>query len=144
MAGSITGATAAYLLSVRGLYDDPQPLQGFAADDVFSTPAIKSVETLMGVDGFLSGGYVFTEIVQTISLQADSDSCDIFDNWWASQQAEEDTFIADAVIRLKALGRKWTMTRGFLTSYAPIPDVKKLLQPRKFEITWNLSSPSPI
>jgi hypothetical protein len=144
MSGSITGATAAYQLSVRDLYDDPQLLQGFAADDVFSTPAIKSVETMMGVDGFLSGGFVFTEIVQSISLQADSDSNDIFDNWWASMQAQEEVFIGDAVIVLKALGRKWTMTRGFLTSYSPIPDTKKLIQPRKYEITWNLSSPSPV
>lgn len=141
---SITGATAQYLLSVRDLYDQPQPLQGFAADDVWSTPAIQSVETLMGVDGFLSGGFVFTEIKQTISLQADSPSNDIFDNWWAAMQAEEETFIADAVVYLKALTRKWTMTRGFLTQYSPIPDTKKLIQPRKYEITWNVTSPAPI
>lgn len=144
MAGSITGATSAYLLSVRGLYNAPQPLQGFAADDVFSTEQVQSVETLMGVDGFLSGGFVFTEIKQSISLQADSDSNAIFDNWWASMRAEEDTFIADAVVRLKAIGQKWTMTRGFLTSYPPMPDAKKLLQPRKYQITWNEMSPSPI
>jgi hypothetical protein len=143
MAGSITGATAAYLLSIQGLYDLPQLLQGFAADDVFSTPAIKSAETLMGVDGFLSAGFVYAEIVQSISIQADSDSGALFDDWWAAQQAAEDIYYANATVGLKAIRRKWTMTRGVLTGYAPIPDVKKLLQPRKFEITWNAMSPAP-
>lgn len=144
MAGSITGATAAYLLSVEGLFDTPIALQGFAVDDVFSTPAIRSAETQMGVDGFMSAGFVYTEIVQSIAIQADSDSGSLFDEWWTAQQAAEELYIANAVVLLKAINRKWTMTRGVLTSYAPIPDAKKLLQPRKFEITWNTMSPAPV
>lgn len=141
---SITGATAAYQLSIENLYNSPQLLQGFAADDVFSTPAIKSIETLMGVDGKMSAGFVFVEIPQSISIQADSPSGRLFDDWWTAQQSQQDVYFANATVFLTALGQKWQMTRGVLSSYAPIPDVKKLIQPRKFEITWNNMSPAPI
>lgn len=141
---SITGATAAFQLAIENLYDSPQLLQGFAADDVFSTPAIKSIETMMGVDGKMSAGFVFVEIPQTINIQADSPSGQIFDAWWTAQQSQQDVYFANATVFLTALGQKWQMTRGVLSSYSPIPDVKKLIQPRKFEITWNNMSPAPI
>lgn len=141
---SITGSTAVYQLAVGGLFNTPQRLQGFAADDVWSTPAVQSAEVLMGVDGVMSAGFVFVPIVQSISIQADSDSGILFDEWWAAQQAAEDIYFANATVVLKALGQKWNMNRGVLTSYAPIPDVKKLIQPRKFEITWNGMSPAPV
>lgn len=144
MSKSLTGATAVFQLSIAGLYDQPQQLQGFAADDIFSTPAVKSIETLMGVDGFMSAGYVFVEKEMSIALQADSDSNAIFDNWDAAQQAQEDVFFANATVVLKALGSKWTLTRGVLSSFMPIPDTKKLIQPRKYTITWNTMSVSPV
>lgn len=141
---SLTGATAIYALGVTGLYTVPQQLQGFAADDVFSTEAIQSAEVLMGVDGNLSAGFVYVPVVQNISLQADSPSNDLFDQWWAAQQAAEETYIANALITLKAIGKKWTLTRGFLTKYSPVPDTKKLIQPRQYGITWNRVSPAPV
>lgn len=141
---SITGATATYQLVITDLFDEPQQLQGFAADDVFSNPQIKSTEILMGVDGFMSAGFVFVPIEQSITLQADSPSNDVFDQWYAQQQAQEDVFFANATILLNALGKKWQMTRGVLSGYHPVPDVKKLIQPRKYEITWNNISPAPV
>lgn len=141
---SLTGATAIIQLSINNLFDSPQQLQGFAADDVFSNPAIKSVETLMGVDGLMSAGFVYVEIPQSYSIQSDSDSQDIFDQWFAAQQAAEDIYFANAVIYIKSINRKWNMNRGVLSSYQPIPDIKKLIQPRKFEITWNSMSPAPV
>ena len=38
-------------------------------------------------------------------------------------------------------GKTYTMTKGFLTNYKPIPDIKKLLQPQRFRITWQSVSP---
>lgn len=137
MAGkSLTAATAVYMLGISDLFPVPQELQGFSADDVFSTEPVPSAQVLMGVDGKLSGGFIFHEVVQNIMLQADSDSNFVFDQWYAAQQQQEEAFIANAVITLRAVGSKWTMTRGFLTSYKPIPDAKKILQYRPYQITW--------
>lgn len=141
---SITGATAVVMLSIPGLFPNPQQLQGFAADDIFDTDAIESAETLMGVDGIMSAGFVFVPINQRYMLQADSASNFIFDTWWANQQQIQDLFFANAVIYLTALGTKWNLTKGALVSYKPVPAVKKLIQPRSFTIRWQSSLPSVV
>lgn len=141
---SITAATAVYTLSIPGLFGYPQSLQGFAADDMFSTDALASAETLMGADGVLSGGFVYVEVKQNIRLQADSASNALFDQWWNAQQQIQDTYTANGVVWIKANGAKWAMTKGFLTKYKPMPDLKKLLQPRDYEITWQSISPASI
>lgn len=133
---SITSATATYLISIPLLFPVPQQLQGFTADSIFDTTSIKSAETLMGVDGRLSGGFVFVPIEQNIDLQADSESNAFFDLWWQTQQLVKDVYIANAVVMLKSINSKWVLTKGFLTGFHPIPDAKKTLMPRKYQITW--------
>jgi hypothetical protein len=96
----------------------------------------------MGVDGKLSGGFVHVEIPQSITLQADSNSFFLFDQWWLQQQLNKTTYTATGTIILRSVGVKWNLIKGFLTSYAPMPDAKKLLQPRKFQITWETISPA--
>lgn len=139
---SITSANAIIMLTVAGLFDAPQQIQGFAADDVFSTDAVVPGETMMGVDGRLSGGHVNNPVMQSYALQADSPSVDFFDAWFNAQKALGDTYVANGVITLPSLGTKWSMTRGFLTNYPFMPDAKKLLQPRRFQITWERVDPA--
>jgi hypothetical protein len=139
---SITSANAVLMMSIRNLFDTPQQIQGFAADDIFGTDPITASETMRGVDGKLSGGFVYNEINQNYSLMADSPSVDIFDQWYLAQQAQRDTYVADMTILLTSLGTKWALTNGFLKTYPPIPDAKKVLQPRRFTITWETVSPA--
>ena len=138
----LTGANAVFTLTITALFPTPVQLQGFAADDIFDTEPLDSVETQMGVDGQLSGGFVFKEVMQSIALQADSVSNQVFDNWWAAMQSSQAVFVANGVVVLPNVKQKWALTRGFLTRYQPIPNVKKLLQARRHQITWNLVSPA--
>lgn len=140
---SITSANSVLMLAIATLFPVPQQLQGFATDDVYDVPTIKSVETMMGVDGVLSGGFTFVAIPQSITLQADSASNRVFDTWWTQMQAAEDVYIASGLIRLPSIVTKFTQTRGFLTGYKPVPAAKKTLQPRTYEITWERIAPSP-
>ncbi len=152
--GTITGANAIYTLAISPpafapqvsatLFAAPVQLQGFAADDAFATEAIASVETLMGVDGILSAGFVFVPIRQTIALQGDSVSNALFDNWWNAMQTTKDVYVAQGVITLTTVQLKYALTNGSLTTYHPMSDVKKLLQPRRFGITWQTVSPAPV
>lgn len=141
---SLTGANSVITLALPGIFNVPQQLQGFAADDVFTTEMVRRIEVLMGVDGFLSGGFVNVEVKQTFALQGDSPSNDFFDEWDAQQQALGDVFTADGTELLRSVGKAWSLTRGFLTGYTPVPEVKKLIQPRKHEITWNFVRPAPV
>lgn len=140
---SITSANAILTLAIPPLFPTPQQLQQFAADDVYGVDQIKSVETMMGVDGVMTAGFVFVEVKQTIHLMADSPSCFVFDTWWSQMQAAEDVFYAFGLIVLPAVLTKFVQTRGALTGYSPVPAAKKVLQPRAFEITWNRVQPQP-
>jgi hypothetical protein len=140
---SITGATAVLTLAVTPLFPAPQQLQGFAADDVTDVPQIKSAEVLMGVDGKLSGGFVYVQVPQSIVLMADSPSNDLFDLWWTSMQASKDVFLASGIIILPAIAKKFNLVNGYLTGYKPAPQAKKLLLARQYEITWEAVNPAP-
>jgi hypothetical protein len=139
---SITSVNAVYMITIPGVFPDPQQLQGFAVDDIFTTDAIDNVETMMGVDGNMSAGFVFVPVKQSIALQADSPSNDVFYQWYAAQQALKDIYFANGVVVLPGLGKKWTMTRGVLSSYHPMPDMAKVAQPQRYSITWNKVSPA--
>ena len=141
---SITSSNSVYLLSITGLYAVPQQLQGFAADDIFDTESIETAETIMGADGKLSAGFIFVPIKQSVMLQADSDSNTLFEAWYAAEQTAREKFFANGVVHLPGIGRSYVMTNGVLTTYAPISDAKKVMQPRKYGITWESIKGAPL
>ena len=141
---TLTAANAVITLAIAGLFDQPRSLFGFAADDIFTTDPIQKTQTVMGVDGVLSGGYTPNPVVQTFALQADSNANDMFDAWASFQDIQKDAFTAVGVIILKSVGTKYNLTRGFLTSYPPIANAAKILQARRYGITWQSVLPAPV
>ena len=141
--GSITSANTVLTLAIPLLFPTPQQIQGFATDDIYDIPSIRSVEVQMGVDGVLSGGFVFVQVPQTITLQADSPSNDFFDAWWAQMQAAREVYTAEGRIVLPSIRTKFVQVNGYLTGYKPAPAAKKTLQPRPYEITWESIAPAP-
>lgn len=139
---SITSANATIFMTIPLLFPVPQQIQQFSADNVFSTDPLKSAETMRGVDGRLTGGYVFGDINQNFMLMADSPSIEFFNQWSLAQQAQRETYTANAVILLTSLGKKWTGTKGFLKNFPIIPDAKKVLQPVTFSIEWESLTPA--
>lgn len=141
---AISSGNAVYMLTIAGLYAAPQQLQGFSADDIFDTASINPVEAVMGLDGKLSAGYVPVPIQQGITLQADSDSNTLFDAWFTAMQAAREVFFANGIIHLSSIKRGYALLNGVLTAYSPMPDAKKMLQPRKYSITWESMTPAPL
>lgn len=135
MAKTLTAANSVITLTIAGLFPVPVQLQGFAADDIFDSEAIEPAETLMGVDGKLSAGWVPMPIKQGFTLQADSDSVAFFETWYQAQQNVREIFRGSGLIVLPSVNRKMIMTNGVLSSYQP-STAKKILQPRKFTVTW--------
>ena len=88
------------------------------------------------IDGRLVGGFVRAPIKQTIQIQSDSPSSIVFEEWFSNEQANQLKLAAHATIVLPSINRVYTLTNGFLTRYSPMPDAKKVLQPREFVITW--------
>lgn len=140
---TLTAANAIILISVAGLFDVAQRLQGFSADDITETDAIEPTETSMGIDGRLSAGFVPVAVRQSITLQADSLSNDFFENWFAAEQTIREKYVASGTIIIPGTKRKYDLTRGFLRGYVSLPSLKKTLQPRRYMLDWERVTPAP-
>lgn len=133
---TITSANAVLSLAINNYFPVPQTIQGFAVDDAFESEAVQQSEILMGVDGILSAGKVFSPYKMTIHLQADSPSVFLFDAWRNAQDAAVDVYSASGSIVLASTSMVYTLQNGYLTQATPFPGVKKTLQPLVYEITW--------
>jgi hypothetical protein len=140
----ITAANTVFIISAPLLLPVPQQLQGFAADDIFDTDEVASAETLMGVDGILSGGMVFAPTPMNIALQADSVSVTFFEAVDAAQQGNTQTYALQANVTFPALGKSYTLISGYLTRLKRIADTKRLVQPRRFRIEWQSVTVLPV
>jgi len=133
---TITSANAEFFLSVDGLFPIPVMLEGYAADDAFSTDNLAPTETVMGVDGRLSAGFVFNPIKMKIKLSPDSNSVQIFDAWFAAMQSSRDVYFSNALINFPSLQSSFVLLHGAMTSYRTVSDAKKVVQAHEYEITW--------
>lgn len=140
----ITSANAILTFAVPDYLPTPQQIQGFSTDDIFTTTRVTPVETMMGVDGLLSAGFLFTEKKMEITLMASSGSTSFFDQLQAGQEAAVQAFSITGIITLPSLGLSYNLVNGYLTGYPPISDARKVLQPLKYEITWQDITPSPV
>lgn len=133
---TLTAANAIIMLGVEGLYSTPRRLQGFAADNVANIDPVTNAEVVMGIDGRLSAGFVHTQVQQSITLQADSESVDMFEFWHASQKQRREIYWAFGSILLKATGKRYVMNRGVLMAASLMPAINRTLQPRQFTLVW--------
>lgn len=133
---SITSVNAVITITIPLLLPVPVQLAGFAADDIFDSDDVDMGDTIMGADGLLSGGLVYSMTPWNIHFQADSPSIDTFEAWDAGQQAAGDVFTAQANVTLTGIGRSYQMVKGFLVRGKRMPDAKKTLMPRTFRINW--------
>lgn len=137
MAGNtITSADAIFALTVTNLYPSAQALEGYAADAMFALGDTEMAVTVRGADGKLSGGFVFGQYLQTITIMPDSPSREIFETWQLTSQTSKAVFRCNATIILPAIGRKYTLTNGVLVRVKAIPDAQRVLQAATYQIDW--------
>ena len=139
---TITSANSVFTLVVAGLFPAPVQLRGYASDKAFTTEAVDLAEVQMGVDGRMTAGFVPNPVKQTITLQADSPSKDIFTALIQAMKTAREVFYISGSIALPSTGESFTLTRGILTNAKQIPDAQKVLQPMDFQITWESVSRS--
>ena len=140
----ITSANAVFLLSVPDVFSTPQNLLGFATDDAFATDSVAVAETMKGVDGIMSYGFLPFITPMSIAFQADSPSIPVtMETWIAAEIATRQKFAASATITLPALGKAYQMVNGVLVNITPIPPGKKVLMPQVYHIHWDQWIPQP-
>ena len=141
---TLESASASFMLSITDLFGPPIGIQGFAPDDMFDFGEVKPTHVVMGVDGTLSGGMVYQEIVQKIHLSPDSPSIALFNAWYTAQQSTRKAYAASAVVKLPGVGLSYICSTGWLTGFKPVADLKKILAPQDMEITWQNVQVVPI
>ena len=133
--GNITSTNSVFKLSVPSLGINAT-LEGYAADTAFTTDIVEVTENRIGVDGQKSAGYLPVLYDQTVSLQADSNSIQIFDIIYAEMVLTRNAVFLEGVIELPGVSRVYTLTNGTLRNYKPIADVERVLEPIQFQINW--------
>ena len=141
---TITSANSTFYLTVPGLYDTPQKVEGYATDAAVKSDNINPVIAEVGVDGKTSFGYVPTNKVITVSLAADSKSREMFDNWISYQDSVRGVMVCSAEFTLPAIGRKYVGFRGAVTACLPMPDAAKTLQSATYSITFESWTPADL
>lgn len=133
---TITSANSVFTIVVPGLFPVPVQLRGYSSDRAFTTEAVDMAEVQMGVDGRMTAGFVPNPVKQTITLQADSPSKDIFTALIQAMKTAREVYFVSGSITLPSTREAFTLTRGILTNAKQIPDAQKVLQPVDYVITW--------
>ncbi len=141
---TLTSANSILMIGVAGLYTTPQRLQGFADGDAYAIDAVDVSESLMGVDGIMSSGWIPQIKTMNVTLQGDSASNTFFEAWYAAQEAAREIYPAFGTIIQDSVGRAYALTNGVLANYTPLSDAKKILQPRRFVIRFGSVIGAPI
>jgi hypothetical protein len=141
---TITSANSVFLLGITGLFPTAQLLQGYMADAAWDNAAVKPAETVLGVDGNMSYGWLPRMYEQTISLMPDSPAATLFEDWVVAMDGQEEIYPCFGSLTLPSVGRSYVLANGVLSSYVPIPKGGKILQGRPFIITWNTVTPIPV
>lgn len=141
---TITSANSVYTLLVLPILPVPFQIQGFAADAAFDTEPVDAAETIMGVDGIMSAGFLPFITPQTITLQADSPSIEVFETWLSAQKAVKELFFAQGTIALPSVGKSYILTKGVLKRVTQTPPARKVLQPQVYQLDWNDVQPVPL
>lgn len=141
---NLTSVNSVLMLSIAGLYPTAQQIQGFATDDAFSSDEVDTAETKMGVDGKMSSGYTPFITPLKVTLQGDSPSMIIFENWLSAQKAARDVYIGAATIYIPSVGRKYAFTNGVLVKAPSMPSVKKLIEQVSYTIDFERCEPASI
>lgn len=142
--GTLTSANSVLMLGVEGLFNVPVQIQGYAADDAFTIGDVDMAETVMGVDGKLSAGWIPAIKTLDIMMQADSASNDFFDALIAAESVAREKYVMNGSILVPGISRFFVLTRGFMKIGSVMPASKKILQPRKFTIDFQDIVRSPV
>lgn len=141
---TITSANAQFLLTVLPILPVPFKIEGYASDAAFLFDTVDASETVMGVDGKMSAGFTPYITPQTITLQADSPSISIFEDWLAAENAAKELFFANASLALPGVKKSYVMLKGALKRVTQAPPAGKVLQPQTFQIDWESVVGSPL
>lgn len=98
----------------------PVTLEGWAADNAFSTEAVESSIIVLGVDGKAHTGWVPYTVSFNISLMPDSDSQSFIDQLAMIERTMRESLSLSSVLAIPSTEKKYYLTNGVLSRITPI------------------------
>lgn len=141
---SITSADSNFVVYLPEIAFPAVFMEGYAVDSSFSFDSVQTSEVQLGVDGITSAGWVPRNYPMNIQFAADSESLKVWDALVAYQDAVRNVVRFGGVITLPGNKMSYTLERGVITNYTPIPEGAKVLQPRTLQIVWQRIIPVPV
>lgn len=140
---SITSANSVVTLSAAGLFPVPQQLQGYSADRAWENANVTMTESIIGVDGKKSTGYVFQLVEQTYVLMPDSPSRPgFFTPLINTMRQTRETIVLSGTIDLPSTGESFICNNGSLKTAPPMPGAGRMLEPTSYVIEWESIVPT--
>lgn len=135
MAATLTVANSSIVVSAEALYPNGVLIKGYAADNVFETGTVTNVETSMGIDGRFAAGWVPNPVEMTLTLQADSESLEVFEQIYEFEQSNRTKLDIGMTVALPSTGKRYGLQNGYMMSYKA-PSGARILQPAVIQLTF--------
>lgn len=141
---TITSANSTGTLSIPAVFPAPVTMEGYSTDASVSLDAFKPSEPRMGVDGHLAAGFIPTPKIVKVNFEANSPTRQSMSELTIAQETSREVYPIEMVFTIPSIGRRFTYTKGYLTSTTPMPAGKKVLDPTEFEIQFERVEEEPI
>lgn len=111
---TITSANSVILFRCKGVYDNWVKIEGAQADSFLTYGDATMGETMMGVDGKQSIGFVPHETPVTLNLAPNSPSVQVLENVYADFTANMETRFCEFQVTYPSVKRRQTFEGGFI------------------------------
>lgn len=123
---TLTAANSNLLIRCKGYFDQYVKIQGFQVDNAFAAGDQTIGEVRAGIDGILSGGYVFNPADFTVYIEPNSPSKAFFSTCVNGIKEKKETVPFDFSVELPSIKKRYTFS-GFLTSAPTGVSAQKML-----------------
>lgn len=123
---TLTAANCNLLVRAKGRYDNYVRHEGFQVDNIFGFGERTIGETRAGVDGKLSGGFVFNEAPFTAFYEANSLSLKMMDDCMTQIQKTKETIVFDFIVEIPSIKKRYSFS-GFPVTIPSGVSANKLL-----------------
>lgn len=137
------GITDTVLSAFSDIIGVPLILEGWAADQAFSSAAVTSAEVVQGVDGKKHAGWVPSMVPITGNVMPDTDTASNLGRIFQAQRMMRETFIVTGTLIIPALARAYSLLNGTLTQNVPIPAHNRVQAAQTFQIIFESAEEAP-
>ena len=141
---TLTTANSTIILTLP-ILPVPVKLEGYSTDDMLNQDELNFTDSVMGIDGLKSSGYIIEKRVVNLTFMPTSASIDTFNIWINAMKVARESLEATAMsVTVPGLKNTYLFTIGNLKNGKEIPDLKKMSESIKYTLEFESCTAIPI